>query len=157
MFALNAYSPGLQSTCALTQPFCLCRVVFATSHFCPMHRIQSSLKTPWPLFREKFIHPHCYGEFVLEHSPSVSVCSRLFSALLSYSCLLFCPSPSPFVPSVSVLCFRLSVSSFQLSTLGSDPFLVSSNLAFILLLLLFGYNPYQPNPIAPRFLIVSVL
>ena len=33
-------------------------------------------------------------------------------------------------------------------------FITKSNIAFILLLLLFGYNPYQPNPIAPRFLIV---
>ena len=31
---------------------------------------------------------------------------------------------------------------------------MSSDLAFILLLLLFSCNPYQPNPIAPRFLIV---
>ena len=48
----------------------------------------------------------CYVEFVLEHSPSVSVCSRPFSALLSHSFLLSYPSPSLFVPSVSVLCFR---------------------------------------------------
>ena len=96
----------------------------------------------------------CYVEFVLEHSPSVSICSRLFSALLSHSFLLFCPSPSPFVASVSVLCFRhfrLILSAFHIRI---RPVLVSSDLAFILLLLLFGYNPYQPNPIAPRFLIV---
>ena len=43
---------------------------------------------------------------------------------------------------------------FQPSTLGSDSTSVSFDLAFILFPLLFGYNPYQPNPIAPRPLIV---
>ena len=52
------------------------------------------------------IPTRCYVEFVLEHSPSVSVCSRPFSTLLSHSFLLSYPSPSLLVPSVSVLCFR---------------------------------------------------
>ena len=96
----------------------------------------------------------CYIEFVLEHSPSVPVRSPPFYPVPSYYSVLLRPfllHPYPYYVSV------LSVSFFQLSTLGSGPFSVSSDLAFILLLLLFGYNPYQPNPIAPRFLIVSVL
>ena len=64
-------------------------------------------------------------------------------AILSFS-VPFLLHPCPYYVSV------YSVSSFQLSTLGSD----RSDLAFMLFLLLFGYNPYQPNPIAPRFLIV---
>ena len=96
----------------------------------------------------------CYVEFVLDilrPSPSVPVRSPPFYYVPSYYSVLLCPlllHQCPYYVSV------LSVSSFQLSTLGSDPFSVSSDLAFILLLLLFGYNPYQPNPIAPRFLIV---
>ena len=74
----------------------------------------------------------CYVEFVLEHSLSVSVCSRPFSTLLSYSSLLFCPSPSPFVASMSILCFRL----FRLILLAFHirirPVSVSSDLVFIL-------------------------
>ena len=50
---------------------------------------------------------------ILRPSPSVSVCSRPFSTLLSHSFLLSYPSPSPFVPSVSVLCSVISVSSFS--------------------------------------------
>ena len=96
----------------------------------------------------------CYVEFVLEHSPSVSICSHPFSALLLCSSLLFCPSPSLLPHPCPYYVSVLSVSSFQLSTLGSDPFSVISDLAFILLPLLFGCNPYQPNPIAPRSLIV---
>ena len=80
--------------------------------------------------------------------PSVLRPSMMFlPAILSFS-IPFLLHPCPYYVSV------LSVSSFQLSTLGSDPFSVSSDLAFILFLLLFSYNPYQPNPIAPRFLIV---
>ena len=58
---------------------------------------------------------------------------------------------------MSVLCFRhfcLILSAFHIRI---RPVLVSSDLAFMLSLLLFGYNPYQPNPIAPRFLLSSVL
>ena len=50
-------------------------------------------------------------------SRTFSVRSRPFSALLSYSSLLFCPSPSPFVAPVSVLCFRpirLILSAFHI-------------------------------------------
>ena len=93
----------------------------------------------------------------LHPSPSVSVCSRPFSALLSHSFLLSYPSPSLFVPSMSVLCFhhfRLILSAFHIRI---RPVLVSSDLAFMQSLLLFGYNPYQPNPIVPRFLLSSVL
>ena len=92
------------------------------------------------------------------------ICSRTFSVrlrpflpfyyVLPYYSILLSPllsHPCPCYVSV------YSVSSFQPSTLGSDQFSVSSNLAFMLFLLLFGYNPYQPNPIAPRFLLSSVL
>ena len=87
----------------------------------------------------------------LRRSPSVPNRSPPFYSVPSYYSVLLHPlllHPCPYCVSV------LSVSSFQLSTLGSDPFLVSSDLTFILLPLLFSYNPYQPNPIAPRFLIV---
>ena len=47
--------------------------------------------------------------------------------------------------------FRLILSVFHIRI---RPVLVSSDLAFMLSLLLFGYNPYQPNPIVPRFLII---
>ena len=100
------------------------------------------------------------GEILLRR-----ICSRTFSVRLCLfpsvlrPSILFLPTILSFsVPSLLHPCpyyvSVYSVSSFQLSTLGSDPFSVSSDLAFILLLLLFGYNPYQPNPIAPRFLIV---
>ena len=80
-------------------------------------------------------------------SRTFSVRLRLFSALLLCSSLLFYPSPSPFVPSMSVLCFR----HFRLIL---RPVLVSFDLTFMIFLLLFGYNPYQPNSIVPRFLII---
>ena len=93
----------------------------------------------------------CYVEFVLEHSPSVSVCSVRsppFYPILPYYSVLLHPlllHPCPYYVSV------YSVSSFQLSTLGSDPFQwVPTSFSYYS----FGYNPYQPNPIAPRFLIV---
>ena len=112
----------------------------------------------WKSYRFSYTGPKCYVEFVLEHSLSISVRLCLFPSVLRPS-IMFLPAilsfsvpfllhPCPYYVSV------LSVSSFQLSTLGSDLFPVSSDLAFILFLLLFGYNPYQPNPIAPRFLIV---
>ena len=86
----------------------------------------------------------------LRPSPSVPVCSPPFYHILSYYSVLLRPLLSHPCPcSLSVI----SVSSFQSSTLGSDP-LVSSDLAFMLSLLLFGYNPFQPNPIVPRFLII---
>ena len=113
-------------------------------------------RNPVECIKELFGNPVTQNLFlnILRPSPSVSVCSRPFSALYSvpsYYSVYLCPLLLHLCPyCVSVL----SVSSFQLSTLGSDPFLVSSDLAFILLPLLFGYNPYQPNPIAPRFLIV---
>ena len=91
------------------------------------------------------------GQSSLHLSPSVPVRSPPFYYVPSYYSVLLHPlllHPCPYYVSV------LSVSSFQLSTLGSDPFSVSSDLTFILLLLLFGYNPYQPNPIVPRFLII---
>ena len=115
-----------------------------------------------PQLSEPTFHPkvpgNCYVEFVLEHSPSVSIRLRLFPSVLHPS-IMFLPAILSFsVPFLLHPCSYyvsvLSVSSFQLSTLGSDPFSVSSDLAFILFLLLFGYNPYQPNPIALRFLIV---
>ena len=96
---------------------------------------------------------YCHVEFILEHSPSVPVCSRLFSALLFYSSyysVLLRPllsHPCPYYVSVP------SVLSFQPSTLGFDPSSVSSDLAFILFPLLFGYNPYQPNPIAQALVV----
>ena len=84
-------------------------------------------------------------------SPSVPVRSPPFYHILSYYSVVLRPllsHPCPCLLSV------ISVSSFQPSTLGSDPFLVSSDLALMIFLLLFGYNLYQPNPIVPRFLIV---
>ena len=91
---------------------------------------------------------------ILHPSLSVSVCSCLFSALLLCSFLLFCPSPSPsYCIRVRIMfpSIRLILSAFHIRI---RPVSVSSDLAFMLFLLLFGYNPYQPNPIAPRFLIV---
>ena len=90
-------------------------------------------------------------------SRTFSVRLRLFSALLLCSFLLFCPSPSLLIASVSVLCFRLFRLILSAFHIRIRPVSVSSDLAFILFLLPFGYNPYQPNPITPRFLIVSVL
>ena len=83
----------------------------------------------------------------LHPSPSVPVRSPPFYHILSYYSVLLRPLLShPYPCSLSVI----SVSSFQPSTLGSDPFLVSSDLAFMLFLLLFGYNPYQPNLLKRR-------
>ena len=90
----------------------------------------------------------------LHPSPSVPIHSPPFYFILPYYSVLLHPlllHPCPYYVSVP------SVPSFQPSTLGSDPFSVSSDLAFILFPLLFGYNPYQPNPIAPRSLIVFCL
>ena len=92
----------------------------------------------------------CYVEFVLEHSPSVPVRSPPFYPVPSYYSVLLRPfllHPYPYYVSI------LSVSFFQLSTLGSGPFSVSSDLAFILLLLLFSYNPISPTPSHPVFLL----
>ena len=123
----------------------------------------------WPTSHDDPIHNDChpssmgYNGFLLTRicsrtftvhlrpSPSVPVCSPSFYPILPYYSVLLHPllsHPCPYYVSV------LPVPSFQLSTLGSDPFLVSSDLAFMLSLLLFGYNPYQPNPIVPRFLII---
>ena len=85
---------------------------------------------------------------------TIPICSPPSYSILFYYSVLLRPlllHPCPYYVSV------LSVLSFQPSTLGSDPSSVSSDLAFILFLLLFGYNPYQPNPIAPRSLIVFCL
>ena len=102
------------------------------------------------------VHP-CYVEFVLKHSLSISIHLRPFPSVLRPSITFFptiLPFSVPFVASVPVLCFclfRLILSAFHIRI---RPGSVSSDLAFILFLLLFGYNPYQPNPIALRFLIV---
>ena len=87
----------------------------------------------------------------LRLSPSVPVCSPPFYPILPYYSVVLRPLLSHPCP------YYVSVPSFQPSTLGSDPFSVSSDLAFILFPLLFSYNPYQPNPIAPRSLIVFCL
>ena len=84
--------------------------------------------TYWPLYI-KDLYPiislrpinllFCYVEFVLEHSPSVPVRSPPFYHILSYYPILLRPFSSHPCPCyVSVI----SVSSFQPSTLGSDPF-----------------------------------
>ena len=91
--------------------------------------------------------------FSVRLCPSLSVPVRsppFYSVPSYYSVLLHPLLLHPCLYYVSVP----SVSSFQISTLGSDPFSVSFDLAFILFPLLFGYNPYQPNPIAPRLVIV---
>ena len=97
----------------------------------------------------------CHIEFYLEHSPSVSVRLRLFPSVPRPSTLFF-PTilffsvpfrcirtfPRPYYTSISV---RLILSTFHIR--------IRSNLSefqprFILFPLLFGYNPYQPNPVA---------
>ena len=60
-------------------------------------------------------------------------------------------APSPYYTSVSV-CLILSTFHIRIQ---SNPSKFRPRV--ILLLLLFGYNPYQPNPIAPRPLIVFCL
>ena len=78
-------------------------------------------------------HPPCYVEFVLEHSPSVSVRLRLFPSVLRPSITFFPTILSfsvPFRPIRVRVMFPLFPSHpFQPSTLGSDPFSVSSDLA----------------------------
>ena len=92
----------------------------------------------------------CHVEFCLEHSLSVSVRLHLFPSVTCPSTLFFYSSLSLSVASVlfrfrTILPF-LSVSSFQPSTLGSDPTPVSSDLAlYCFCHFLFGYNPYQPT------------
>ena len=97
---------------------------------------------------------YCYVEFVLEHSPSVSVRLRLFLSILRPSITFFPTILSfsvPFRPIRVRVMFRLILSVFHIRIR-----LVFSEFRprFILLPLLFGYNPYQPNPIIPRFLII---
>ena len=100
----------------------------------------------------------CYVEFVLEHSPSVPVRSPPFYPVPSYYSVLLRPfllHPYPYYVSI------LSVSFFQLSTLGSGPFSVSSDLAFILLPTSLSYyfcyclaiTPISPTPSHPVFLL----
>ena len=87
----------------------------------------------------------------LRPSPSVPVHSPPFYYVLPYYCILLRPllsHPCPCYVSV------ISISSFSAFHIRIRPVLVSSDLAFILFILLFGYNPYQPNPIVPRFLII---
>ena len=91
---------------------------------------------------------------------SISVYSRPFPVLLHYSFLLFqslffsvpfrCVRtiPSPHHTSVSV-CLILSIFHIRIRSNPSE-----FQLRFILLPLLFGYNPYQPNPVVLRPLIV---
>ena len=67
--------------------------------------------------------------------------------ILSYYSVLLRPLLSMF----AFRHFRLILSVFHIRI---RPVLVSSDLAFMLSLLLFGCNPYQPNPIVPRFLII---
>ena len=107
----------------------------------------------WLRYSQQVLRRICSRTFSvrLHPSPSVPVCSPPFYYVLPYYSILLRPLLShPCLCYVSVY----SISSFQPSTLGSDPFSVSSDLAFMLFLLLFGYNPYQPNSIAPHFLIV---
>ena len=119
----------------------------------PRTRTAKNRKKPQKTGCNRLLRRFCSRTFSvrLRPSPSVPVRSPPFYHILSYYSVLLCPLLShPYPCSLSVI----SVSSFQPSTLGSDPFLVSSDLAFMLFLLLFGYNPYQPNPIVPRFLII---
>ena len=96
---------------------------------------------------------NCYVEFVLEHSPSVSVCSRPFSALLFCSFLLFCPSPSLLIAPVSVLCFRpicLILSAFHIRI---QPVLTSLSYYFCYCS---AITPISPTPSHPDLLLFSV-
>ena len=96
----------------------------------------------------------CYVEFVLEHSPSVSVRSPPFYHILSYHSVLLRPLLfHPCLCSLSVI----SVSSFQFSTLGSDPFSVSSDLALYYFRYCSAITPISPTPSHPAFLLSSVL
>ena len=102
----------------------------------------------------------CYVEFVLEHSPSISVRLRLFPSVLRPSITFFPTILSfsvPFSPIRVHVMFPSSPSHpFQAFHIRIRPVFSEFRPRFILLPLLFGYNPYQPNPIAPRSLLSSV-
>ena len=106
----------------------------------------------------------CHVEFCLEHSLSVSVrlClfpsvprpSTLFFPTILFFSVPFCcvhTFPRPYYTSVSV---RLILSAFHIRI---RPDLSEFRPCFILFLLLFGYNPYQPNPVTLRPFIVFCL
>ena len=110
------------------------------------------------------IYNVCHVEFLIEHSPSVSIRLRLFLSVPRPSTLFFptilffsvpfrcvCNFPYPCYTSVSV---RLILSTFHIR-IRSD--LSEFRPHFTLFPLLFGYNPYQPNPVAPRPLIAFSL
>ena len=95
----------------------------------------------------------CFRTFSvrLRPSPSVPVRSPPFYHILSYYLILLRPLSSHPCPCyVSVI----SVSSFSAFHIRIRPVFSEFRPRFIVFPLLFGYNPYQPNPIAPRFLII---
>ena len=111
----------------------------------------------WLSMRARFSARCCYVEFVLEHSPSVSVRLRLFPSVLRPSITFFLLSDPFSSHPLSVLCFRhfrLILSAFHIRI---RPVFSEFRPRFIVFPLLFGYNPYQPNPVAPRPLIVFCL
>ena len=90
----------------------------------------------------------------LRPSPSVPVRSPPFYYVLPYYSVLLCPllsHPRPYYVSV------LSVPSFQLSTLGSDLFSVSSDLASYYFHYCSAITPISQTPSHPVLLLTSVL
>ena len=90
----------------------------------------------------------------LRPSLSIPVRSPSFYTIPSYYSILLRPflsHPSPYYTSVSI---RLILSAFHIRIW---PDLSELRPRFILFPLLFGYNPYQPNPIALRPFIVFCL
>ena len=81
--------------------------------------------------------------FRLRPSPSVPVRSPPFYYVLPYYSVLLRP----------LLCFRFIRPILSAFHIRIRPVFSEFRPRFILLPLLFGYNPYQPNPIAPRSLI----
>ena len=102
----------------------------------------------------------CYVEFVLEHSPSVSVRLRLFPSVLRPSITFFPTIHSfsvPFRPiRVRVMFPSFPSHPFQPSTLGSDPFPVSSDLALYYFRYCSAITPISPTPSLPVSLLSSV-
>ena len=96
---------------------------------------------------------------LLRPSPSIPVRSPSFYTILSYYSEVY-SSPSLSIASVlfrlrTILPF-LSVSSFQSSTLGSDPTPVSSNLASYCFCYCLAITPISPTPSYSDLLLYSV-
>ena len=112
-------------------------------------------------FKSLTIHIGCHVEFVLKHSPSVSVRLCLFPSVLRPYITFFPTILSfsvPFRPIRVRVMFPSSPSHlFQPSTLGSDPFSVSSDLALYYFRYCLAITPISPTPSYPAFLLSSVL